>query len=264
MNLITDTWRQLVRRKLWPVALLLVGAMAAVPYLLASSPAAPAAPVVPANAAVAASTPVEGTPVVALADDSKAPAKRKRVLGASKDPFEPAPLPKAKKSAAKQAEPTATATATATPASPPAAGGGSTGGGAIAGPVATPVPTQTFKAGTVQVRFGTTEKGAEMKKLTLERLKTLPSASSPVLVFMGLEDNDKVAKFMITGESVTAEGDGKCDPQPDSCETLTLRKGDTEFVTVKGTGNADAEYELDLEAIYAKTTTVPVAVAASK
>src|SRR3954470_15161253 len=38
MNVITDTLRQLVRRKLWPVALVLVGALAAVPLVLAKQP----------------------------------------------------------------------------------------------------------------------------------------------------------------------------------------------------------------------------------
>ena len=39
MTLITDTWRQLVERRLWPIALLLLAALVAVPVLLASNPA---------------------------------------------------------------------------------------------------------------------------------------------------------------------------------------------------------------------------------
>ena len=35
MTLITDTWRQLVERRLWPIALLLLAALVAVPVLLA-------------------------------------------------------------------------------------------------------------------------------------------------------------------------------------------------------------------------------------
>ncbi len=34
MNALSTTWRQLVRRRLWPVAVLLVAALAAVPVLL--------------------------------------------------------------------------------------------------------------------------------------------------------------------------------------------------------------------------------------
>ena len=39
MNVVTTTWRQLVRRRLWPVALLLLAALVAVPVLLAREPA---------------------------------------------------------------------------------------------------------------------------------------------------------------------------------------------------------------------------------
>ena len=42
MNTITEPLRALVRRKLWPVALLLVAALVAVPMLLAKQPEASA------------------------------------------------------------------------------------------------------------------------------------------------------------------------------------------------------------------------------
>ena len=43
MNAIKDTWHQLVRRRLWPVAILLVGALVAVPMVLAKAPVQPSA-----------------------------------------------------------------------------------------------------------------------------------------------------------------------------------------------------------------------------
>src|SRR3954452_23518804 len=92
MNLITDTWRQLVRRRLWPVALVLFAALVAVPLTLAKQPATAA----PASVAAAATPATATDGYVKLATDT-ATAKRRRVLGAEKDPFEPAPLPKAKK-----------------------------------------------------------------------------------------------------------------------------------------------------------------------
>ena len=39
MNVVTTIWRQLVRRRLWPVAVLLLAALVAVPVLLAREPA---------------------------------------------------------------------------------------------------------------------------------------------------------------------------------------------------------------------------------
>src|SRR5690349_22580206 len=98
MNLITDTWRGLIQRKLWPVALLLVGALVAVPLLLAKTPEVEPAP--PANAVAAAEEGIPATFVTSAADEESGEdttGKRRRTLGASKDPFEPAPLPKAKK-----------------------------------------------------------------------------------------------------------------------------------------------------------------------
>jgi hypothetical protein len=90
MTLITDTWRQLVERRLWPIALLLLAALVAVPVLLASDPApAPAT----TTALAKSDDPIAAAkPIVAQAtsfDDSS-----RHVLGAPKDPFKPAVLPK--------------------------------------------------------------------------------------------------------------------------------------------------------------------------
>jgi hypothetical protein len=247
MTVITDTWRQLVRRRLWPVALLLVAAIAAVPKLLAKQPE-PAIPAPVHAAATPGTSPT--TAYVQLAEDTGT-TKRRRVLGAKKDPFEPAPLPKVKKK--KQAvKPEATATATPAPASDSPSPATDTT--SPVAPVATPAPPKPkYPLYSLDVRFGKTD--GTMAKSTLERLKALPSASSPVLVYLGVEDGGKTAVFMVGGD-VTAEGDGVCEPSPTSCETLKLKAGETEFITVAATGTAtDAQYELDLEKIHTRTTT---------
>ena len=41
MSAVTNMWRQLVQRRLWPVAILLIAALAAVPLTLAKEPEAP-------------------------------------------------------------------------------------------------------------------------------------------------------------------------------------------------------------------------------
>src|SRR5690242_1839523 len=141
MNLITDTWRGLVRRKLWPVALLLVGALAAVPLLLSKTPEVAPAP--PANAVAAADEGIPATFVTSAADeeaDEETTGKRRRTLGGAKDPFEPAPLPKAKKKKkAKKAKTEASASKPQSSSSDdkPTA---SSGGGSSA-PGAAPTPT---------------------------------------------------------------------------------------------------------------------------
>src|SRR3954452_3153907 len=90
MNVITDTLRQLVRRKLWPLALVLVGALAAVPLVLAKQPEPPP----PGPAA----DKIESTPetFVSAQQPTDVPGRR-RVLGAQKDPFAPAGLSAAAK-----------------------------------------------------------------------------------------------------------------------------------------------------------------------
>jgi hypothetical protein len=248
MNVLTQTWRQLVRRRLWPVALLLVAALVAVPVVLAKPATLPPTPVAAAAAAPAA-TPAQSY-VKPVSDDE--PTKRRRVLGAPKDPFEPAPLPKVKhhKKAGK-ASATPTPTATPTPAAPSGSGAVTGTGGAVpvapAAPVATatPAPVKRVPANSVVVRFGKT--GASLEKSTLQRLDTLPS-SSPLIVFMGFHKGGKVAEFMLTGD-VTAEGDGSCSPSTQGCETLLLHKGETEFLTFSGTAQ-DGQYELDLKDLH--------------
>ncbi len=242
MNVLTQTWRQLVRRRLWPVALLLVAALVAVPVVLAK-PATLPPTAAPATAAAPVATPAQS--FVKLAGDDE-PAKRRRVLGAPKDPFEPAPLPKVKhhKKAAKAAEATPTPTATPADSSGSAAG---TGGALPVAPVATatPAPVKRILPNSVDVRFGAVS--GDLAKSTLQRDDTLPS-SSPLIVFMGLHKGGKVAEFMLTGD-VTAEGDGSCSPSTQGCETLRLHKGETEFLTFSGTAH-DGQYELDVKDLH--------------
>lgn len=259
MNFLTEPLRQLVRRKLWPVALLLVAALVAVPLALAKQPVAPPAVVPTAKQ--------DGMPAtfVAAAEPSETD-KRRRVLGKEKDPFEPAPLSKSAKKklkAAKDAKKKSTAEATSkTDASSPAAGagGGSSGGKTVeppasAAPAPTAPPTPTIPAYSIKVRFGTTD--GEPAESTIERLAPLPDEDKPVLVYRGVEDDAKVAVFELTGD-VDAQGDGECLPAPDDCQYLKLRAGETEFITVTETGDeTDAQYQLDLVKIYKKATKAP-------
>ena len=272
MNIITDTWRQLLRRRLLPVAVLLLGALVAVPLLLAKHPSAPAGG--PATgAAPAAGDDGIAKPVVALAtDDGSAP--RRRVLGAPKDPFKPAPLPKAKQATAggvvTGSSPSGGSSA---PSSSPATGGGSAP--SISVPVSSPLspgvsaPTggstpkkKSYPLYSLSVRFGDSSSD-KLEASTVERLAALPSADNPVLVYLGVEDNGKTAVFLLDS-GVTAKGDGTCDPDPANCETVRLHEGDTEFFDVpadtsssgsdSSTSSQGGQYELDLVKIHRKST----------
>jgi hypothetical protein len=253
MTMITDVWHQLVRRRLWPVAVLLLAALVAVPMLLAKDPApAPVTPAstLPANLSKGAGAET-ATPVVSLADEGAA--RRRRVLGARKDPFRPAPAP-------------AAATSDAAPAdeATPDTGGGSvapdvssgSGGTPVTGtPGSTPAKKKTFPADSLTVRF--TADGGTVEKFVLEPLQPLPRATDGVeatafLVYLGLVKGGKEAKFLVDSR-VTAEGDGRCEsPTVDECETLYLRAGETEFLdVVDAAGNVVGRYQVDVVKIHA-------------
>jgi hypothetical protein len=255
MSVITNVWQQLVQRRLWPLAILLLGALIATPMFLKKDPdpaTTPSVPTLPATAHTDEAATAQ--PVVSLADAGAA--KRRHVLGARKDPFAPAPTP--------------TPTATPTPSAAggqPTTGDASTGGGSAPTGTGSPVtpgypfPTvpkkkKSYPADSLTVRFG--EGDANLPKLTLETGHALPEAAEgqeadPVLVYLGTAKGGTEALFLLD-DSVKAEGDGNCETDGSTaCDTLHLRAGETEFLDVTDeTGNATAQYELDLVAIHAK------------
>ena len=256
MKPLENVWRGLVQRRLLPVALLLVAALAAVPLVLAKDAEPVAKPPAPAADESLTAGPAATDPVVTLAEAGGAEKpQRRRVLGASKNPFEPGPAP----------EPTATPTpagggATMTDATggtdagkPTDAGpttgptsGGPTGPVSVPGtPVAPTEPKPTYELYSLTVRFteGESDQG---QKFNLPRLKALPSAEEPVLVYLGPGKGGKTAIFMVD-EGVVAQGDAVCKPSPANCETLHMAVGDTEFLDVTDEdGNVSAQYQLDL------------------
>jgi hypothetical protein len=255
MNPLENVWSSLVQRRLLPVAILLVAALAAIPFVLAKDPE----PVAPAPATPSADKSLTADslsePVVALAGDGSTPKQRRRVLGASKNPFEPAPEPKATAtptpdSASGGGAPvgdTGGATGgkpadTGTPAAPPATGGPVTAPGT---PVAPAEPKPTYEMYSLTVRFGGSDSDA-LERMNVPRLQALPSADDPVLVYLGPGKGGKTAIFMVD-EGVVAQGDAVCKPSPANCETLHMRPGDTEFLdTTDEKGNVEGQYQLDL------------------
>jgi hypothetical protein len=264
MSLIKDTWRQLVRHRLWPIALGLVAAMVAVPMLLADNPEPAPAPAPTANAAPASADDAALEPVVAKADVTE-PVRRRHVLGDRKDPFKPAPAPKAKVTKVDQAPTTSTpgVAGSEDKSGAPTAGGGTSGGapstpvsgGPLGGGTSAPAPkpARVYPADSLTVRFG---EGGDPKQV-LAPGKELPEAaddeSNPLLVYLGLSKDGKQAIFLLDA-SVTADGDGHCDSDGAlGCETLRMRAGDTEFLDVTGAdGKVGAQFELDVLAIHTK------------
>jgi hypothetical protein len=248
MNVLSTTWRQLVRRKLWPLAVLLIAALAAVPVLLARDATPVETPALPANAAPAetADNDALAEPVVAKASAADR-SRRRRVLGARKNPFEPAPVKKPKK--AKTAVETKD-TADAPKDTPETKAPVTDAPSAPVAPVAPVAPKKPAPPkGSLLVRFGDPASDSLEKKL-LRKLEGLPDGTTetgPLIIYTGLKDHGKKAVFLVDA-SLEPTGDGTCKPHPSSCETIELRAGETEFFDVidPETGEVTAQYEIDV------------------
>lgn len=262
MTHLETVWRQLVGRRLLPVAIVLVAALAAIPVLLAKDPE-PSAPVIAPAASDDAST--VSDPIVSVIANGER-TQRRRVLGARKNPFEPAAAPRSSAratTAATQAQPASDVTVTRTTDPSGTTGSGATGtspapsGGsptAPTSPTGSPAPARrSYELYSLTVRFGDST-SERLEKMNLPRLKALPSAEDPVLVYLGLSRDKKSAVFLVDS-TVDAQGDGTCKPDPASCETILLRKGETEFFDVTSEdGTVTAQYQLDLVDIKLRRT----------
>jgi hypothetical protein len=253
MSVLNDTWRYLVQRKLWPVAVLLLAAVVAVPMVMAKDPEPAATP--PAVATKSSQSTLATEPIVALAGPGDR-AKRRRVLGSRKNPFKPAALPKPVKTpkAASAPQPAATEKPSSggAPASTPGASVPNLG---VTPQTGTTTPKKRFEMFELTVRFGPSTEETQLPRSDLKRLEALPSADLPVLVYLGVLDDKKTAVFLVDS-GVVAQGDGACKPSRTSCETVHLKAGETEFFDVVGEDGAPAaQYQLDLVKIRRKATT---------
>jgi len=258
MRPVRDLWTELVDRRLWPVALLLVAALVAVPVLLAKKPSAQQAVALgtdaPAVAAIAAQPP--GEPVVSVA----AGVVQAPLLGRAKDPFH------------QQFVHARAATAGAgTPSGPPTSGSGSGGaptggsgggsGGSGGGGSNTKPPPSSYVYASVDVHFGRAASPlTEIKDVP--RLAPLPSAGNPILIFMGTRADHETAVFMLSTD-VKAQGDGRCVPSTKTCEAIELRRGGVALLDVTGADGFVTQYELDLDSVALHTTTSKATASAS-
>ncbi len=276
MTALRNIWTDLVEKKLWPVALVLVLALIAVPVMLGSggsSTPTPPAPVPGAQAAVADANAVGTSQQVSLDQTlENAPVKR---AGRTRDPFKQLHAPKCSVAASNtgNAAPTTTTCATdsaadttktttdaakdTTGGTPATVGGnttttptttGTTTAPQVTPPAAKPDPRDVYK---VSIRFG--KSGHLKTRRNIERFTPLPSSEFPFFVYLGVLDDKQTAVFMISSD-VTATGDGTCRPRKTDCQTIELKKGDTEFFDYSPTGeDADVtQFQLDILTVQEK------------
>jgi hypothetical protein len=262
MSFLNNVLRDLVEKRLWPIALGLVAVLVAVPLTLgsggsSSSKPAPAAPA----AGTTASAVHTGEAVVAVKD---APPALRRRPGPLRDPFvQPKALDKATDAQAPSAGTQASGTGSSSGAST-SAGGSTTPFGATTPSGSTVTTPGKPKADTpvfqVSLRFGrATGKLKQLDDVT--RLTPLPSIERPFFVYLGVLDDHKTAVFLVDG-TATPTGDGTCKPSKAECATIHMKAGDTEFFDLVDAGGSPVQYELDLVKVSRKGTTTSKAAVA--
>jgi hypothetical protein len=259
-KLLHELWHDLRAKRLWPVALLLVVALVAVPTVLKKGSKSPTPP---APTPVAAGAAANANKAVVVADTNT---DQNSTLGVfnKKDPFKP---DKAVLSAAhpKVVAPKGGSTASSGGGNSNAgsnAGSGSgsgSGGGSGSGsggntggssPQTTPQAPKGPFAYTVDVKFG--KRGELRLHHNVQKLDILPNQNNPLLIFMGVNTAGDTAVFL-TDTSLKAAGEGTCKPNGDTCSFLYLKLGDgknTESLSEVATDGSGTEYTLVLKAIH--------------
>jgi len=72
----------------------------------------------------------------------------------------------------------------------------------------------------------------------VQAMTTLPSQTTPVVLYYGLTSDNKQAQFLVSNKVTTVNGPGSCIPSPDDCALLTLGPGQSEDLAWAGDGNS--------------------------
>lgn len=245
MSSLRTIWSDLVEKRLWPVAVLLLAGLVAVPLLLSRSSADSSqtdATTPAAVAAAAAAVPTEAAVSVVGESSGSAPLR-----GRAKNPFKQQHVPPKSK--------TADGGGTAPVETPPADSGTSANGdgSSSGGAPSTPAPPKTYSVATVDVRFGPVS-GPRHTHEDLPRLRALPSANRPIVVFLGMRKGLDTAVFLISSD-VHVQGQGSCTPSRSECTAIELREGDVVLLDVTANDGRVTQYELDLQKIAVTRTT---------
>lgn len=242
--------RDLVDKRLWPIAIVLVAALVAVPAVIGASGDAP-----PPVAAVPSATPAAGAAVKSAITVAEPAVVGHSRPGAVNDPFYDPPKPKAP--AASSSSSGATRAATTSQSSTPAAATSPSPSTTTAAPTTqtqtqTPTPAPaTAPAATVaeravfrtHVRWGRDEH-ADVRGLS--RLQPLGGAANPALVYLGTTAHGARAVFVL-GPAAESDGDGVCAER--TCRVIALKPGETRTVQVLDAAGDTHRFTLVVEDI---------------
>lgn len=228
-------------RGLLPVAVLLIAAIVAVPFLLSGGSQAPPPKAQP-SPAVAADA-VQTQQAVVLADQQGVRDYKKRLDGSPSDPFKqqyPAPA-----SGGGDASTGVTQTSSGTSGSSAPTGGTSTSS-------STPTPGTGVYYYAADMYVGVAGKKMKLWK-NVKQGTPVPNDKVRAAAFIGVPvDKSEVAQFVISSAVVKIAGDGHCLLGSGACELITLKVGDTMKLTY---GNGTT-YAVRLAATYPLGTTL--------
>ena len=245
MSVPRNMLKELLERKLWPIALVLVIALVAVPVLLTKK--APTDIVTPPTGPLPYSS---GTTLPAISVQTSP--GNSNLTGKGRSPFTPQHV--ATTSTVVATIPAVTTTTPTTSTGTTSVGSGSsssgTSGGSATGTstssagTTTPAPTSTTPAPppkpaptgltateSYHVSLAiTTASGGVTTIDPLERLSILPSKQQPMLVELGVLQGGHSVLFVVEPGTVVS-GAGTCTPGPIDCEVVSLKPGQTEGIS---------------------------------
>jgi len=248
-----DTFTDLRDKKLWPLAVVLVAALVAVPLLLTKSSK-------PAPVASAPTPSVPAAPGLPVVSAQSAPT-RSHLTGPSRDPFGGA----GSTASTTTSTTSSTSGSSASNATSASQTGGTSAGGASSSPVTGASPTSTstvtpivLPPGTPKPKpapptLGSTQSYEVSLAITngsgglntidpLERLSVLPNDGNALLVDLGVLKGGHRVLFAVQPGAVVS-GPGICIPGPIDCEILSLAVGQTEGLSER-TGSGASQVAL--------------------
>jgi hypothetical protein len=234
-------------KRLWPVAVVLLAAIVAVPFLLTNS----SSPTPVAQVPEPTPPPSQATTIRALNVQST-PAQS-RLSGPARSPFTQQAVSAATSKTSIATATSVTSTATSATASANSATTGTSSGGTGAtsptsGPTASTSPTSTPPSITPNAKpkpaptgLSSTQSYVVALAITnpsgglntidpLERLSVLPSDQQPLLVELGVLQGGNRVLFAVQPGTVVG-GPGTCTPGPIDCEILSLGQDQTESLS---------------------------------
>ena len=247
MSFFKGIFDELRSRRLWPVALVLVVALVAIPVLLSKSASSPSVAQLPS-----AGTPASLLPPVPGVTADTGPT-HSRLIGAARDPFTQQKLAAAAATTVTAASGAATAVASSATGSSSTSGAtGSTttssttpSSGSVPvstpgtpksitpGATPTPAPAGLTSTQSYHVTLAITNPAGGLDTIDpLERLTVLPGSPQPLLVELGVLQGGNRVLFAVQPGTVVS-GPGTCTPGPIDCEILSLGQDQTEQLSVQ-------------------------------